>query len=567
MNYNEKNRKQRNKRGARSNSSCGSNDQKSNKTQNSDEARYEEGKNKSGRNDASWYAQTPQLLSDSASLSYSWPVGNRMRIDDPSKFVFLTPQGEVTNYTVDGLYNKAVSGVMGIEITPTIGRSSDQNSAVNTAARNIYSFVRHANSGHANYEASDLMMYLLAMDNLYSSLMYLQRTYGLLQLYSVVNRYYPLSVINTCRLDAADLLENLADFRYFINNMAVKIGSLCVPNTMPYMARHLQLYSSVYLDDDQPKAQSYIYFPRGFYQYNELTGGAGQLDFVEWGTEDTPKLKFSDIVTLMNNMCNAILASEDMNIMSGDILKAYGYDKIVKISTIPEDFIIVPEYNAEILTQISNLDAIHSDWIADWTITQDTSISGGGAIINPMQINPNNITLDMNDKLINFKWTDVKPEQTMVASRLMAMPYKDSQNGKYYLECGSEICTGLVIVQHQWTGENENLIEDRTWLYSDYMLRPEYSIDNLAPLFDSFRTSMKIAHLLSQFDFHPLVQYGIYLTGNVSSLNPGPYVFGPMYEISNYSTIGIQTLRKMHETALLSEFNVVSAAFVGNSRF
>lgn len=539
---------------------------KSSSRRNAENAKYEDGKQKRGRNDAAWYAQTPQLLADSASLSYSWPVGNRMRVDDPSKLYSFDESSSKRIITCDGLYNQAISGVMGLEITPTIGRSSDQNSAVNTAARNIYSFVRHANSGHANYESADLMMYLLAMDNLYSSLMYLQRTYGLLQLYSTVNRYYPLALINTCRLDAADLLENLADFRYFINNIAIKIGSLCVPNTMPYMARHIQLYSSVYLDDDQAKSQSYIFFPRGFYEYNELTGGAGQLDFIEWSNEDSPKLKFKDIVSKMNSMINKVLASEDMNIMSGDILKAYGYDKIVKISTIPEDFLIVPEYNVEMLTQIANLEAVHSADIEDWTITQDPSIAGGGAILQPLRFTKKSQVLDLNDRFINFKWSDITPEHTMVASRLMAMPYQDALDQNFYLECGSEVCTGMVINTFVWS-DDTTVVEDRLWMYSDRLIDARLTSTSAAGLLEATRFCMKVAHRLSQFDYHPQIQYGIFVGVDDIGVSAGDYMFGSLYELANYSTVSIQTLRKMHETALLSEFNVVSAAFVGNSRF
>lgn len=69
---------------------------------------------------------------------------------------------------------------MKIGFVPSIGRTSGESSPANVASKNIYSFVRFANSGRTNYEATDLMMFLLAMDNAYMYAGYLIRIYGII---------------------------------------------------------------------------------------------------------------------------------------------------------------------------------------------------------------------------------------------------------------------------------------------------------------------------------------------------------------------------------------------------
>lgn len=129
-------------------------------------------------NDPSWYAANSALLRDSASFSFNNPLGNR-----------ITLSGAPSSVSISRTF--AIPGVYAIYCGPSIGRSLDNSSPVNIAARNIYSFVRHANSGHSNYDAPDLMLYLLAMDQLYSGLAFMSRAYGVMSQYSQATGIYP----------------------------------------------------------------------------------------------------------------------------------------------------------------------------------------------------------------------------------------------------------------------------------------------------------------------------------------------------------------------------------------
>ena len=106
-------------------------------------------------NDWRWYAQNEQLLKDTASFSYNYPLGS---------LVQRTATGK------EPVDTTAIPGIMAVHVSPAFGGSDSRTSPINVAMRNIYSFVRHANSGHTNYDAPDLAIYLMAMDSCYSFL-------------------------------------------------------------------------------------------------------------------------------------------------------------------------------------------------------------------------------------------------------------------------------------------------------------------------------------------------------------------------------------------------------------
>lgn len=137
-------------------------------------------------NDPSWYTHIYTQVKDVASLSLNIPVGaefNPMQRgvqwdDDPQNpyRVDVSCHGQVGA--------KVMPGVMAIRIAPTIGTCLTSNSAANTAAQQLYTLVRKANSGAINYDKTDLMMYIMAMDSCYMLYESLIRIYDVYENYN-----------------------------------------------------------------------------------------------------------------------------------------------------------------------------------------------------------------------------------------------------------------------------------------------------------------------------------------------------------------------------------------------
>lgn len=505
----------------------------------------------SAYNDASWYSLNPQMLQDSASYSYNAAIGSPFRVDR----IFGDDVAKA------GATVSAVPGILSIELFPSPGVSSDKQSPINIAAQNIYSYVRYQNSGAANYDAPDLMMYLLAMDSVYMMWNFMKRAYGMISQYSQFNRYMPAAYCAASHLDYDDLVANLADFRAYINQTAAKISAFCVPAVMSYFVRHSWLFANIYKDSDTLKAQQYIFVPGIYYQFAEVASTSGTMLQAMPFTMNQPTTnphKFADLVNVMNGMINALQYSEDAGIMSGDILKAYGESKLFRLSKVEPDFTVTPVYNEEVLTQIHNLTQVSylsTMQPSALNITQDpdTNLITYDPVINTAGSVPSYSVL------INLPWSNVTPENTMVATRLVAVLRTNSSGtGANFQVLGSEFVGHL----HIWTyvSSTTNPTAPGVMDIASYrnMQLARYSFTkrigfSTAQDANTLAAIVAIIGMISNFDWHPIV----FLTStDASGETPVERVVGLLGDINTYSIVESEELAVTTLTAIMSEFGI-----------
>lgn len=485
-----------------------------------------------GYNDPSWYAASAELLRDSASLSYNNAIGVKMDLGvdgylgNPSKCPGL----------------KSSPGIMSFNIVTGPGLSTDNSSAVNVAARNVYSYVRHQNSGHSNYDSPDLMMYLLAMDEIYAYYNNLKRVYGVLSTYSIKNRYMPAAIVQSLGFDYDDLLHHLPELRYYINVLCNKINTLCVPSTMSYMIRHSWLFSNIYADSDDPKAQLYVFRQFIYRTYEEMELPA-RLDahYIPWNCN------FDKIRSIGDEMLAKVIESEDMNIMSGDILKAYGEGNLFRVTPIDEDYTVAPVYNEEVLMQIENMTILpRLSMDANITYNPDTN-----AIIYNPTFSSSSVGWATN-RIINMHKSEVQPSDTMVATRLMVQPNKEVISGDEPGKCtftltsmGSEFVFGAGMVYFDTDDDNKWVIK-----FTNFDSIIYYEPDNYNP------TDLSTVTMIEKFDWHPCI-WLMFHSGQAGRLNFAETdLVGYSFDLDNYTIIDHLTLTKMHDTAILSEFGI-----------
>lgn len=483
-------------------------------------------------NDPSWYNQDSSLARDSASIPFSYVVGNPVHLGN------------------DGIpWNRP--GIMKLYLTPTIGEASVPNSPINIAATANYSFIRHANSGHANYDAPDLMLYEIALASAYSYLNYLQRIYGLVTLYSTSNRYYPKALLQSDFVDFDDINNNLANFRYGINVFINKLAAFAVQGDMPYFKRQAFLYSNIYTQGDSAKSSLYYYTPYAFYQYALNTDGAGMLKLVLMATP-TDTVKYPKTVKYLldfaNNLIDPILSSEDMGIMSGDILRAYG-NNILKVAPIPEYYPLVPVADLAVIEQMQNATVVP---IAVGNVVQDPThgflkqslqftaatysgdfyqTAGGGDLM---------ANLYGGKRLLTTILKQPSSDDILERSRLMVacngVKY-DASTRKLTAEsitCGTEIA----IVCQIYTIEGNDLgVSDISYIWT-----------NVEPDFHKFGSLSDI----STFSFHPLTHTLSWIEGEEDVQYTGPIGI-----ITDYAALDYDTIYNLHQTATLSMLHVV----------
>jgi len=487
----------------------------------------------SEENDASWWCKDPVLTKNAANLSYSWATG-----------VYTYPKTYVELPTV-----------MSFGTVHGPGVSLDNVSPINNAARRMYADIRKANSGAKNYGPQDLIQYFCAMDEAYAYLATMTKLYGLLGVYSSINRALPKAIFKSMNVDFKSFEDNMADFRTKINLYTHKINAFKVPKAISLFERHMQIYGNVYFDANDARATVYSFRPRGFRFYDEANGKLSWFDFINEAT--LGDVTFDDVCKFADKIINAITASESFSIMSGDIEKAYG-GNVINVSRMADDYVLTPVYSEEVLTQIHN--AVIAGYVdegdtASLDITQNaasdtllfdpiltTQCVGGNTAWEAQALAKlGNV---MNTPYVDLPKGEPTPELNMVATRLMpvfgAVTQSAAGTFKYHLKSsGTEFLTGCTFTVPSRTGDGEyqNVAGPRTYM----------AIRGVAT---GWAAVAEFARYWSMCDWGPKL---CIITSN-NSTDMDPATEGYYGDITRMAYVSPNVLTNIHEVALLSVF-------------
>lgn len=504
------------------------------------------GGRRSKDNDVAWYAQSPELLKSAASISMNNATGATMSLIgdgvNPAQIARVPKVPDPSGFDNFDHSKVHVPGLLVLRVAQCAGVAKDNSSPVNVAAKNIYTWVRHMNSGAKNYNSPDLMLYVLAVSQAYAFYSYLTRIYGVLNLYSQVNRYLPRILIKAMGVNPDEMVRRMPDLHYYINMYANKLGALCIPNNMPLVWRHTWMYSGIYSDGDNQKSQLYMYVPRQFLYFKptaEQTGGS--LDAYMVPDEDSNAWSFDDLVTAGDTLLNSIIADEDMNIMSGDIKKAYGENGLMKVPEIERSYRVIPSYSPEVLSQMQNATVVPCQSIKIKQDINKNCLVNEFAMFSPSKSMAKNWLGGGLSKVFNLYGEDSSPERVMVASRLVTTMKESVQ----FATDHSVEKVSYTIDQH-----GTEIVVSETF-YNNY---PETNKVGTGTNYRSFGAmNQEVAIMRTKFAYAPLWMYavlGAKLEGDVY------YPVGIMGDLDNWTVLSENTVKKLHETATLSELAV-----------
>lgn len=504
---------------------------------------------KSSSNNPKWYGSDYAILRDSASINYSIPAGS--------------PLTEM-KYNTTNRRSKAFPGVLALYTRSAVGYADSPSSPINVASNTIYSYVRHANAGHSNYDAPDLMIYLIAMSQVYSYINFLTRAYALSTLYGQKNRYLPNAIMHSMNIDLEDAQKNGASFRYGINVLINKAASFAVPNTMPYFEREAFLYSGIYTEGTSLKDQMYIINPDAFLQYTiDETDSYGCLDFKTYRTSETKMYTVDELIAFGNELIDPIIRSEDMNIMGGDILKAYGQDNLIKVASVDEKITVLPEFNITVLEQIKNARIIGA---CDYTAITGVKHAVDQASFNlspylvstPVAMPKGDATLAdilYYENPIVLTTTTSEPDvDVTIENTRFAVPFEKDAEGNCLVYAASD----YVVSAFVYTAMKDNT--DGTFAFG----RTSFNFVNVTNA-SSSPTQLELMllrnALSSHFDFMPMYYEEIaYTTGSTS---PTVYDSNLVGDTDNFALVDAPTMKRMNEAALLNLLHVETIAKLG----
>lgn len=360
-------------------------------------------KNKSGkrntdaapkRNDGHIYIINDQIGKQVANLPYNKLPGLQYPVPVDTVSVASTV-GTITHSS----RNATVGTVMAITYWPYFGMNTKAADGLNVAARQLYSYVRHANSGARNYEAPDIMMYVAALSDIYGEFFELRRALGIPKWYELRNRAIPQAVMQALDIDATAISQN-ANYTAQLNILAAKINSLAVPKYFDIFLRRAFLSSKLFLDSNSIRGQIYAFKRGGYYTWSGKTSTTGtELKFQTISSSANSMLQR---LARLTAMVDALLEDEDAAIISGDILKAFGEGNLYSLLNIPSDFVVEFSMDEDVLAQIENMMLLPSYGIQ---LTSATTISAMN-VTQEDQLIKSGIKIDLSNVPAGFLGTN-----------------------------------------------------------------------------------------------------------------------------------------------------------------
>lgn len=522
-------------------------------------------------NDAAWYMKYPSIAKDSASLVFGYPAGKQ--------FSVLT----------DGTKPVSTGGLMTYYLAPSVGFATSGVDPINIAAVQLFNAVRREQTGTPTFEANDLMLMTLAVADVYSYILFLQFVYGVVDLITLQNDYTPDAILYAAGIDPQSIRDHRTDFRAGINLLISYAAAFAVPNTMEIFKRKAFLYQNIFCDGDDIKSTLYQFVPYSFYKYQEGTtsSAAGSLvheKFYNGVTTagQTGAYTYKQLLQFGYNLLEPLQGSEDVKFMSAAIIKAFGSQHLMTLTTLPEIYPIVPLHDTTVLQQFKNA-TIASSFVGGGTaddpwininmesaladVTQDVQINSSILVSTPrMHIYTNapdsGVTWDKVDTYVQLLLEGVngvgakrvlslegstEPGDVLEATRLMWLSKSAGPTTSNYhswnINCGTEIVIAAVF----------------TTTRAQY---PKTQYSNLTVINDGVDSSdsevfSKSALLLStngRVDYSPAVLC-LSLTDGSGEVEPSwanTNVLDMHFDFNKYAIIDANTLDMMHRIALFS---------------
>lgn len=534
--------------------------------------------NSKGGNSASWYIPNSQLAKDVASIPFGTAAGL------PLQYWTMDPTGQANDFN----NSTNMSAILVFDLLHTMGHAKINTDPLNYAANQLFVAIQAANSRAPMNESPDLAIGTHCIAEVYSFYMFCVRAYGIMQNYDILDRNTPFRLMEAMRFDYMDLHSNLANFRTFINQMALKLATLYLPVGIDYVERRMFLYRDIYRDSNSRKAQYYLYNPIGFYKFVEGDPAKpvsyAELITLSTYTNSEGLLTLDGLIQIADDLLTPLLGSQDIMNMAANYMKAFGESNIYTVNPISESFKVVPVYNAEVLSQMENAyicptPSIQFDY--NCTITQDPNINHQSLltkyqftgkqimpetslgwkqrdwfdpifskIYNPFTFHPSYVPLNMH-------MDSVSPEAVLVATRLSDVPKLvnlDITQKTFELETQQ---TELCVSAHVYGAANGGDTTSRLFC-TQMLLGQRTFISNIAGAGNWARLQSDCGALVAQFDWHPRYNYVDFVltsasasaTQSIESWWESPW----QVDFDNFTTLPLTLLHQMNDVAAYGLF-------------
>lgn len=497
------------------------------------------------KNDWRFYAINEQIAKDFGSIPYNVLAGVG------ALFKLLLPEDRTSDTKLtEKVLNTREMCCTTLRYWQVPGIATSKTDGVNMAATQLYTFIRRANSGARNYEAADIMMYILAMAEIYSEYFEIKRALGIAQLYQIENHNLPDTVLSAININSKDLRNNIAQYRGKLNVLCSKINALAVPAYFRMFDRIAYITTKLFADSTSIRGQFYAFNKVGYRTWSAKTSEKGSSLVATRYPTGLDGLTIQSRLTILESMIDAMFLDDDINTMSGDILKAFGQDKLYSVVPTPDDYVVMPTYDEDILAQIENSYAYTSYTNGQTLDTVSMSITQDNQLITfkpVVEFVPESSSYDMSDivvmdtKYFNSHKDDPTFMDTIEWTRLISTakfnPATTTTSASVSItSCGQELIEDYVNYK---INEFNNVTMDFKAFNNAYIIN----------YLDNNNAGKQLSEALSrigQYNWHP----GIYVIIGAGATPNQQWRMSVMMDLKKFAVISDTEIIPLHQSAL-----------------
>lgn len=450
-----------------------------------------------------------------------------------------------------GMSYYSVGGLMILHYVPSVGVSLGSNSGISIAANQLYAEMRKNNSGAKNYEAPDLLMFVLAVQDLIRNIAETMRVLRLTDKYTFKNKFTPKVLVeNGLGFDYDDLMANRAVYMAQLNTLIASTNTLGIPKYFTSLMRRVYVASTIWKDSDANQGQLYAMRSFGYYTWDTKTEETGtslqftpytaDLDAISTGYRTLEKL--SDRLSTIEAQISAILSDTDALTMEGDIQKAWDPSNLVYVNFITQEEVQDFTFDEDALAQIEN--AVFSPipiTAANYHSTLNVTQQNGAVHFQPVfqggSPSEAGSYLTIGDRVFNSHKVDPDYTDVLEWSRLSSVWSAETGSSLEYtlVSAGLEVVVAAhVVYMHQSTSG--------VTPYVNFFVQGNY-ISSSAVAGTVF-TTLQSALQISQFDWHPAM-YVAY--GNMATTGPLLYPVGMDVKVA--TVVSAEAMTRIHQAA------------------
>lgn len=524
-----------------------------------------------GSNDDSWHVPSQALAESTARISMHLADGT------PVSTTYCADEKEIAEgINIATRRPISVPGIMAFEVFNGPGKLDNATDPFNVGGQLVFNYMQRLTGRAPAYEQAQVCMYLFALTSAYGLYQWMTRIYGTMNSRNLESRYLPQALVIAMGGNYNDLSANMANFRTMINQFALDLGALPLPNNITYCNWYLNQFETVYKDSDTNKAQLYLFKPHGFFKWVEADpeNPITYLDFFtfrNYWLGNTQTVGMEGMRKLINDIMQPLLSSQDIRLIGSDILNSFGND-LFSVYPIAETYTVEPEYNEEMSSVIENAYMYGVNGEVYCRIREDATINGGTCIAD-FSATPQGLSgltnqdkaqvkndpfasLQTDTMLFNWHKNEApEPGRLLTVTRYSGIgwekPVMNSGGQIQYYEGVRAGAYNLITHTNMYS-----MVQTQTGVELGVQTLSSLMVVNVDSMKEDVINVMSTLTMWSKFDWAPAIRVVSVQNKSTdpSSLNVLVWLSDKFCDIDNFAEIPIEMLENLNRVSMTGEF-------------